>query len=163
MTIRRSRKSDRTSTKSIHHTKKQRERIKQRNLLLERLEDRRVMAGGPELAGIQPNNGSLLVPNAVLKVAPQDLTFRFTDGFATTLDASSLSTTPAQSSVRLLRAGNDGSFTTNIPISPGYINTGDTGLEVVMRFAERLPDDMYRIIIVGSGGAALKDQLGNAF
>lgn len=165
MTIRNSRKSSRTSLESSLQSRKRREKIKKRSLLLENLEDRRVMAAGPDLAGIQPNNGALLVNNAILKVAPKDLTFRFTNEVVQDINPASLSTSPSQSSVRLVRAGKDGSFTNGVvQISPGYINTGDTGLEVVMRFADPLPDDKYRIIIVGAGtGPALRDNAGNRF
>src|SRR5205809_42519 len=128
MTIRNSRKSSRTSTDLDQRNRKRREKIKQRSLLLENLEDRRVMAAGPDLAGILPNNGALLTNNAVLKVAPKDLTFRFTNEVPQNLDPTSLNTSPGQSSIRLLRAGKDGSFTNGtIQVSPGFINTGDTG------------------------------------
>jgi hypothetical protein len=66
------------------------------------LEDRRMMAG-PQLAGILPDDGHLLQPNEVLNVAPQDLTFRFSEGqvidFATV------------GGIQIWRSGLDGVFT----------------------------------------------------
>ena len=58
------------------------------------------MAIGPQLAGIQPNDGSLLTDGQVRNVAPLDLTFRFSEP----IDASTLS------GIRITRAGLDGQF-----------------------------------------------------
>ena len=71
-----------------------------RDLRLEPLEDRRLMAVGPQLAGIQPNDGSLLTDGQVRNVAPVDLTFRFSEP----IDASTLS------GIRITRSGLDGQF-----------------------------------------------------
>ena len=73
-----------------------------RGLHLESLEDRRLMALGPQLAGIQPDDGHLLQSNEVLNVAPLDLTFRF--DAATQLDFSTVD------GIQLWRAGLDGQF-----------------------------------------------------
>lgn len=67
---------------------------------LEPLEDRRLLAIGPQLAGIQPNDGSLLTDGQVRNVAPVDLTFRFSQP----IDPSTLS------GIRITRAGLDGRF-----------------------------------------------------
>ncbi|MFM9117245.1 MAG: hypothetical protein ACKOU6_13910, partial [Planctomycetota bacterium] len=79
----------------------QRRELGQR-IRVELLEDRRMMAG-PQLAGILPDDGHLLQPNEVLNVAPQDLTFRFSEGqvidFATV------------SGIQIWRSGLDGVFT----------------------------------------------------
>ena len=91
MTIRRSRKSIPSSLASSAHSKR-REKIKRRNLLLENLEDRRVMAAGPDLASIQPTTGSLLTAGAILRVSPRDLTFKFSNEVPQKLDPASLST-----------------------------------------------------------------------
>lgn len=53
-------------------------RRKDRRLLSEALEQRQLLAG-PELIGIQPNEGSLLVDNTELNVSPRKLVFRFDD------------------------------------------------------------------------------------
>ncbi|MFP6588685.1 MAG: hypothetical protein VB814_13630, partial [Pirellulaceae bacterium] len=55
-------------------------RAASRQLFLESLEDRRLLAVGPQLIGIQPNDGELLSlrnPNDIRDVAPRELLFRF--------------------------------------------------------------------------------------
>ena len=166
MTIRRSRKSTPSSLGSSFRSKR-REKIKRRNLLLENLEDRRVMAAGPDLASIQPTTGSLLTAGSILRVSPRDLTFKFSNEVPETLDPASLSTLFGKSSIRITRAGGDANFNNGtVPINPGFIGLGDSGLEVIMRFAQPLPDDSYRIIISGDpsvAGTDLKDTAGNLF
>ncbi len=73
-----------------------------RQMILETLEDRRLMAVGPQLIGVQPNNSDLLLEGSVRTVAPRELTFRFDD--AQVIDPATLS------GIRITRAGNDGSF-----------------------------------------------------
>jgi hypothetical protein len=51
--------------------------LPQRRMFLETLEDRRLLAGVPVLAGIQTNNGDLLSDGDVLNVAPQELLLNF--------------------------------------------------------------------------------------
>ncbi len=53
--------------------------------------------------------------------------------------------------------------TGDIYITPAYVGIGDTGREVVMRFAEPLPDDFYRIDILGRGSLALRNSSGQAY
>jgi len=72
-----------------------------RRSLMESLEQRHLMAG-PNLVGIQPNEGSLLVDGTQLTTAPRELVFRFDDSTAidpTTLDG-----------IRITRRGADNSF-----------------------------------------------------
>ena len=55
-------------------------RVASRQLFLESLEDRRLLAVGPQLIGIQPNDGELLPfdnPDHIRTTAPRDLLFRF--------------------------------------------------------------------------------------
>lgn len=52
---------------------------------------------------------------------------------------------------------------TDIPIQPAYLALGSTGREVIMRFAENLPDDLYRLEILGSGSSVLRNVQGAAF
>ena len=73
-----------------------------RKLQVEVLEDRRLLATGPQLIGIQPNSGDLLKDGDVLNVAPRELTFQFNEGQS--IDAASLD------AIQLLRAGGDGDF-----------------------------------------------------
>lgn len=50
----------------------------------------------------------------------------------------------------------------DVEIVPGYVGLGDTARDVVFRFAEPLPDDVYRIEIEASGAGALRNTLGMA-
>ncbi|EMI54063.1 peptidase domain protein [Rhodopirellula sallentina SM41] len=111
--------------------------------MLETLEARQLLAG-PELIGIQPNEGELIDNGSVRQVAPRVLTFRFDEDQqidANTLDA-----------IQLVRSGRDGVFGTSddVRIDPGLVTLGDPNEnEVVVRFADSLPDDNYRINIYG--------------
>lgn len=78
-----------------------RPRVADRRLQSETLETRQLLAG-PELVGIQTNNGDLLVDGTVLSVSPRELVFRFDD--STNLDVSTLD------AIRLTRSGDDGVF-----------------------------------------------------
>jgi hypothetical protein len=48
----------------------------------------------------------------------------------------------------------------DVPITPALVTVGDRSNEVVIRFADRLPDDFYRVHIVGSGAGALANLSG---
>ncbi|MCM2374200.1 dockerin type I domain-containing protein [Aporhodopirellula aestuarii] len=111
--------------------------------MLETLEARQLLAG-PELIGVQPNEGELLDNGAVRQIAPRVLTFRFDQDQQ--LDANTLD------SIQLTRSGRDGLFgtTDDVRITPGLVSLGDPNEnEVVVRFADSLPDDNYRITIYG--------------
>jgi len=127
------------------------ERKSQRQLLLEKLEDRRLLAAGPRLAGIQPNNSVLFSfedPSAnVRSVAPRELNIRFDEDQR--IDSATLN------AIRITRPGLDGMFgtTDDLVIKPGFIGVtaAPNENEVVVRFAETLPDDLYRVEIFGAG------------
>ncbi|MFN7841606.1 MAG: dockerin type I domain-containing protein [Pirellula sp.] len=51
----------------------------------------------------------------------------------------------------------------DVPITPNFIGFGDTNREVVIRFAESLPDDAYVIDILGSGPFAVRSTAGLPF
>lgn len=51
----------------------------------------------------------------------------------------------------------------DVAITPSFIGFGDTNREVVIRFAETLPDDFYLIDILGAGPFALRNLAGQAF
>ena len=51
----------------------------------------------------------------------------------------------------------------DIEIVPAYVGLGDTDREVVLRFGEALPDDRYRIEILGQGVRTLRNVDGDAF
>ena len=118
-------------------------RIKRRQHLLETLETRQLLAG-PQLIGIQPNEGDLIVNGSELRVAPRVLTFAF--------DQNQQIDTATLDGIRVTRSGDDGLFNTSddIRITPGLVTLGDTNAnEVVVRFAESLTDDNYRIEVFG--------------
>ncbi len=121
----------------------QRRRVMRRQHLLETLETRQLLAG-PQLIGIQPNQGELIVDGTVRDTAPRSLTFRFDEDqqiAPNTYDA-----------IRITRAGPDGVFDSgdDIRITPGSVSPGETATnEIVVRFAEGLPDDKYRIDVFG--------------
>ncbi|MFO0882801.1 MAG: dockerin type I domain-containing protein [Pirellulales bacterium] len=137
-----------------------------RKMSLERLEDRRVMATGPQLVTIINNaNGNptndvtdMITGGSVFHSAPRGITLRFGEG--QTIDAATIA-----NGVKITRAGGDGSFgqANDVVVTPGYMGIENSTREVVIRFAETLPDDAYRITIVGAGTTPLKDSQGNAF
>jgi len=134
-----------------------------RGLQLERLEDRLLLAIGPQLISIQPNSGNLLQDGAVRDIAPNQLTFVFDEGQV--IDASTLA------GIRLTRSGFDGVIDGNsdVVIQPGYIDVDPLQPnQVIVRFGETLPDDLYRIEVFGvddvvSGLTALRNEQGDAF
>ena len=137
-----------------------------RRLNLEKLEDRRLMVTGPTLAALATNAGiallsdtsAPLVPGKIVQSRPTELDFTFAAGQK--INAATLST-----GLKLIGAGGDGKFGTadDIKITPGYAGILDDPRQVVMRFAQDLPDDAYQITVVGTGTTPLKDQFGKAF
>ncbi len=120
------------------------ERKEPRKLQLDRLEERALLAVGPQLVGINPNGEEALQTGDRLNVAPTELTFRFDEGQE--IDPSTLT------GISIVRAGGDGEFAnTSIPAPIGFIGIGDFPNEVIVRFSETLPDDDYRIVVTGSG------------
>jgi hypothetical protein len=246
-------------------------RVASRQLFLESLEDRRLLAVGPQLIGIQPNDGELLLfdaPDYIRDTAPRDLLFRFDENqvFAPTgLDGIQITRsnldgdfTPAsvtedfnsggvleikfsatklgveQNDIKLvfskrdlggpgtpsigvvgkridislnISVGNESSAgdlitalsqhdaaraliqaeivvgdedfdiaspsnnysplvtsgANDVVITPGYQGVGDFPNEIIVRFAETLPDDLYRIDVYGDGLNALRNDQGVAF
>ena len=117
-----------------------------------------LLAIGPQLIGIQPNEGELLSDGDVRNVAPQDLTFRFDDGQV--IDPATLD------GIRMTRTGLDGAFgdDADVVVEPGYVGVDPNRRnEVVVRFAETLPDDLYRIAIFGSGDTPLRNNRDEPF
>ncbi len=70
-------------------------------MISETLEQRQLLAG-PDLIGVQPNEGSLINGGEILNVSPREIVFRFDDN--TELDPSTLD------GIRISRAGEDGVF-----------------------------------------------------
>jgi len=129
----------------------------------ESLEERQLLAVGPQLISIQPNSGNVLSNGVVSNVAPQQLTFVFDE--SQQIDATSLA------GIRITRAGFDNTFdgVTDVLVTPGYVGVDEDQLnQVIVRFAETLPDDLYRIEIFavddpGRGMEALRNVEGDAF
>ena len=106
----------------------------------------------PRLLSVAPNSGDIFSFNNVnqLEVAPTELVFRF-DG-ASTIDPATI-----QNGIRVTRAGGDGSFGdgNEVEVTPGFLDFTDASNRViVMRFAESLPDDLYRVDVIGEDDAA---------
>ncbi|MFL2870789.1 MAG: NF038122 family metalloprotease, partial [Pirellulaceae bacterium] len=248
-----------------------RARDSKRKLLLETLEDRRLLAVGPQLIGIQPNDGDLLPfddPNHIRNTAPSELVFRFDEnqvftsdnldgiqitrskldgvftwatvqtdfntgnavtvefrasklgedqngislGFSkrdqggaglptisvigdridVSLNTNTGNETTAEQLIDALSANAeagaliraevvsgsaDADIATpalsysplilggagDIVVNPGYIGVGDSSNEVIVRFSETLPDDLYRIDVYGEGLNAFRNSRGIAF
>lgn len=95
----------RSHWKFLNDGKRKAERLdrrKTRRSLLEHLEQRQLLAVGPQLAGIQLNDGDLLRAGSVRQISPSELVFSFNDGAA--IDSDTLS------GIRLTRSGGDGTF-----------------------------------------------------
>ena len=105
-------------------------RSKRRRHLLETLEPRQLLAG-PQLIGIQPNVGELIVDDSTVGTAPRTLTLRFDQDQSIdpgTFDA-----------VQISRAGDDGQLGTSddIVIQPDLVSLADNAdNEVIVRFSE---------------------------
>ena len=102
MAIRKSHMTRHSSLSSFKSEGASAARKRVRAMILEHLEQRQLLAVGPQLIGIQPNNSDLLVQGAVRDEAPRELVFRFDD--SQVIDPQTLS------GIRLTRAGGDGSF-----------------------------------------------------
>lgn len=140
-------------------------RRSERGLRIETLEDRRLLALGPQLIGVLPNAGSLLVEGDIRNVAPQELLFKFDESQVFTDDPATL-----QRAFQITRAGGDGVFGDvvdgigdDVVVTPGYVGlvTGTTN-QLVLRFQDRLVDDHYRLVVKGTGVDALRNADGMA-
>ncbi|MGB1816469.1 MAG: peptidase, partial [Rubripirellula sp.] len=116
---------------------------KRRQNILETLEARQLLAGdvgGPQLMGIQPNVGELIVDNSIVQTRPRVLTLRFDEDQQ--IDPSTLN------AVQVVRVGEDDLLGTedDVTIVPGLVSLGeDADNEVVVRFSEALVDDLYKV------------------
>ncbi|XZE21482.1 tandem-95 repeat protein [Pirellulaceae bacterium SH449] len=97
-----------------------------RKSLIETLESRQLMAVGPRLIGVQPNNSDLIENGVIRTVAPTELTFRFDQ--VQVIDPASLS------GIRVTRAGGDGSF--GLPsVSTDFGSDGRVDIQLTARNA----------------------------
>ncbi|OUX51604.1 MAG: hypothetical protein CBE43_02735, partial [Rhodopirellula sp. TMED283] len=136
------------SDRSPEHKAKSRRQThkKRRQNILETLEARQLLAadGGPQLIGIQPNTGEVIVDNSIVQTRPRVLTLRFDEDQQ--IDPNTLS------AVQVTRAGEDNLLGTedDVAIVPGLVTLGeDADNEVVVRFSEALVDDLYKVEVVG--------------
>lgn len=156
----------RRDTATVSTLKRRQERLRKilrRQLRVESLEDRRVFAS-PQLVSINPNNSDFfnLTSGANTRnIAPRELTFRFNDGQV----INPASVTLAANNLRVSRAGVDGALGTadDIVITPGYVGVGEAPNEVVLRFKENLPDDVYRVTLIGAGAAPITNAANEPF
>ncbi len=95
-----------------------------RQSLFEGLEQRQMLAVGPQLIGVQPNNSDLIENGVVRNVAPRELTFRFDD--AQVIDPSTVS------GIRISRAGGDGSFVVNSAVTD-FGTSGDAAVQLTAK------------------------------
>ncbi len=136
--------------------RRRRERPTQRRseLALERFEERCLLTSGPMLLSITANDGSVILPNTpapTFSTDPTQFTLLFNEGEA--INPSTLG------GIELVRAGTDHQLGTkdDVTITPGYVGIGTTPNQVVMRFADPLPDDQYQFTILGTGPNELTD------
>lgn len=121
----------------------------------------RTLLTGPELVAIRPNVGTLYDTMRdpitegieVRSEAPREVIFEFSPG-------ESINAASAQTGIRITRAGHDGTFgdINDVIITPGFIGVLDPtnqANEVTVRFAENLPDDLYRFEVIGSSATPL--------
>ena len=112
-------------------------RGKLRRYLLEALEPRQLLAAGPQLIGVQPNNSDLIENGVIRNIAPRELTFRFDD--SQIIDAATVG------GIRVTRAGSDGSFTL-----PSVTSDFGSNGRVDIRLASRNAADLLTINVLRS-------------
>ncbi len=145
------RKGDRTFLGRIRDKR----RRKDRRLLSESLEQRQLLAG-PDLIGIQPNEGQLIQGGEVLSVSPRELVFRFDD-------QSDLDPLTIASGISITRAGDDRGFESATATTD--LGTGGTvllefraaesgvrgnGIEVRLRSSDRGTSSQQVLVSVNS-------------
>ena len=154
---RRSRRSDRQSGGIA----------KKRRGIVETLEPRQLLAG-PQLIGVQPNQGELITDGTVRNTAPSVLTFRFDE--SQVIDPSTLD------AIQIFSPGENGVFefpgtvpSDDTPVAVGATVIGNGGPnEVEVRFASPLADGDYQLRISSvddpvSGDRALRNIEGDVF
>ena len=140
---------------------KRRNNVRTQVKLEESLETRALLAA-PSLVAVRPNIGAFLEDGETRNVAPKELTLQFNPGQQ--IDATN-NRLFNNSPIVVTRSGRDGSFTdgNEVPVTLGYVGLGATSEDVVLRFAENLPDDYYRITVKGSGSNPLQNTAREVF
>ncbi|MDG2128404.1 MAG: matrixin family metalloprotease, partial [Fuerstiella sp.] len=118
----------------------------------------------PTLIAVLPNEGTFInvdpaLPTTTLDVPPNELTLQFNPGQI--IDPATVNV----NTIQVQRAGHDGQFAegNEVPVTIGYVGIGDTPEEVIVRFAENLIDDTYRITLDGASSAPLANVQGEVF
>jgi len=126
MTIGRFRESSARAKGTFKRREEARRRRSKRSFGIEALEDRRLLATGPLLAGIQPNRGDLLKDGDIRNVAPRELVFRFDEAAA--IDEATLS------AIQITRSGGDFQFST-AKVRTDFNTSG----QVIVEFRAQVP------------------------
>ncbi|MCS7239142.1 MAG: hypothetical protein NZ899_12870, partial [Thermoguttaceae bacterium] len=138
----RRRDSSRGQRRRQERIKKKPKELMPRRLGLEQFEKRELLSIAPNLVAVIPNEGQVIDPGATLFLGPRELLLRFNEGQR--IDPASLG------GILFVRS-NDGVFGNGddrvVPL--GYVGIADRANEVIVRFAGRLEDDLYQMIIVG--------------
>jgi hypothetical protein len=127
---------------------------------LEAFEERVLLAAdGPVLLAVIPSPATLIEEGTTLRVAPRELLVRFDSA----IDPASLVTSNV-ASIQFTRGGDHVLGNGNdVTVTPNFIGIDSNPFDVIVRFAENLPDDLYQITIVGAGSNPLRDTTGKAF
>ncbi len=116
-----------------------------------------VLATNPFLQAVAVDDGSLLAN--IENTAPREMTLRF--------DADQIISTQASSlgGITLVHGGQDRQLGTpdDVTVVPGFRGRGDMPNEVVLRFADTLPDNIYQLQITGKGATPLRNSEGDVF
>ncbi|MEO1982848.1 MAG: hypothetical protein ABGZ24_20245, partial [Fuerstiella sp.] len=110
----------------------------------------------PSLVAVRPDVDEFLQPGETRNIAPNELTLQFNPGQV--IDPLTINT----STIVVERAGHDGTFGDGNEefVNIGFVGIGDVPEEVVVRFAENLVDDDYRITLDGTSGAPISSIVG---
>ena len=116
-----------------------------------------IEAAGLELIDVIPNSGDPITEGSTQNVAPRELTLVFNEGQE--IDPDTIG------AISMKRAGGDDIFLNlnDESVEFGYIAIGDRPNEIVIRFADTLPDDMYQLTLLGTGDTPLATVSGQAF
>lgn len=156
MTVRHASKLTRAQRRELHKQDRRTRQAKSRRMQHETLEARQLLASDlPQLISIQPNTGELIEENDIRGISPRELIFNFAEGI-TANDA--LDPTTLGKGIEIFRAGLDGKLGTGDDVKivgpnanfEGFIGIGDKPNQVIVRFGEALPDDLYRIQITNA-------------
>lgn len=145
-------------SRGLFEPKKSKSNLTNRQLQMEQFEVREMLSiGGPQLNTIFVNQdeNQAIDLKSTMNIAPTSLLFRFSEGQQ--IDPNTLLT-----GIEVYRAGTAG---TKMLVPIGSVELGDFSNEVIVRFAENLPNDMYTISLIGgdTNSLSLKNRDGKAF